>query len=258
MISQLEHWSGTMAPMAHSRGGVTVFCNVWDNFIRGGLAVWPPPELVQKLYESRQKRAFDDEALAAATQHLGSYCDLQSVHSEDAVTWNFFGPLVYGSQAARERFAAHLLRQLDMDGAISDGALFWLWRRVPHPDSLVSGGPEIDVGLLTANTLVLGEAKWQSKVGEGQGVLGDKTQIQLRQEFCQKFGPAWYPTVEHFAVLGIDKVGSMVSSQSTPLCRGQLHTRSISWCSLADGSGLDHAEEFLRQLDWRERNSRAP
>jgi len=34
-----------------------------------------------------------------------------------------------------------------------DDVEIFLWRRVPHPDTLVPGGPEIDIGISTANAL---------------------------------------------------------------------------------------------------------
>jgi hypothetical protein len=46
---------------------------------------WPPPPVVQKLYESRQSRAFAEPELAAAIEVLGFYSDLQSLNSEDAI-----------------------------------------------------------------------------------------------------------------------------------------------------------------------------
>ena len=256
MATTLPHWSGRQVPLAQSKGGVWAVCNVWDNFLRSGLATWPPPELVQKLYQSRQARAFEDDQLAAVTTQLGYYCDLQSVHSEDAVTWNLFGPLVYGAQHTRDAFARHVFRLLQIPGAETDHTLVWLWRRIPHPDSNVPGGPEIDFGLLTANALVLGEAKWQSPVGQGQGVLADKTQIQLREEFCEKFGHALFPTVEHFVVLGLDLQGTMVKPSTKALQRGQLHLCSATWQALAESPELPHGPEFLKQLAWRIRHSR--
>ena len=90
MVMIVQHWSGREVRVANSQRGVSAFCNVWDNFLRTGLINWPPPELVQKLYESRHTHAFAGEEQAAVVQSLGYYCDLQSVHSEDAVTWNVF------------------------------------------------------------------------------------------------------------------------------------------------------------------------
>ena len=51
--------------------------------------MWPTPEITQKFYASRQQSAFRGDDLGAVVEHLGYYCDLQSLHSEDAITWNF-------------------------------------------------------------------------------------------------------------------------------------------------------------------------
>ena len=255
MVMIVQHWSGREVRVANSQRGVSAFCNVWDNFLRTGLTNWPPPELVQKLYESRHTHAFAGDEQAAVVRSLGYYCDLQSVHSEDAVTWNLFGPLVYGSQEVRDGFTRHVLRLLEV-AAEPTGAQVWLWRRLPHPDSRVPGGPEIDFGILTSNALVLGEAKWQSRVDPNQGVARNKSQIQLREEFCEKFGPAVFPDVEHFVVLGLDLSGTMLEASTRPLPRGQLHVRSAAWQALGAVRGLPHGPEFLKQLEWRIRHSR--
>ncbi len=98
-----------------------------------------------------------------ATAKLGFYSDLQSLHSEDAVTWSFFGPLVYAAPSVRSAFVKELLILIDVQGS-SLNALVWLWRRIPHPDDLVPGGPEIDFGIQTDDVFLLGEAKWRSSV----------------------------------------------------------------------------------------------
>lgn len=68
------------------------------------------------------------------------------------------------SQSEVEVWLADLFRLLDLPGIQTDDAEVFLWRRIPHPDTLVPGGPEIDVGILTSNALILGEAKCRSGV----------------------------------------------------------------------------------------------
>jgi hypothetical protein len=68
--------------VAQSSGGVIAVANPWDNVINTGVHPWPPPELVQKIYQSRQVRAFVDEGHTTATAKLGFYSDLQSLHSK--------------------------------------------------------------------------------------------------------------------------------------------------------------------------------
>ncbi len=147
---------------AHSKGGVIATSHPFDNVIRTGCSPWPPPEIVQKLYQSRHIRAFAGEDEKICRSGVGFYCDLQSIHSEDAITWSVFGTVGRASQLLLEAWLADLFRLLDLPGLRTKDAEIFLWRRVPHPDNLVPGGPEIDVGISTVNALILGEAKWQS------------------------------------------------------------------------------------------------
>jgi len=148
---------------------------LWNGRLIGrqpGVIPWPPPELIQKVYQSRQVRAYLGSELATAKAKLGFYSDLQSLHSEDAVTWSVFGPVAYASPSIRSAFVRELLALIDVRGSSSDASV-WLWRRIPHPDDLVPGGPEIDFGIQTGDVFLLGEAKWRSPVAAAQGVSRD-------------------------------------------------------------------------------------
>ena len=248
---ELTHWSGRSVTLASSKDKVLAFANVWDNFIRSGLSIWPPPELVQKLYQSRHANAFVGDDRTLATSGLKTYyCDLQSVHSEDAVTWNCFGPLIYATSSVREEFARSLLELLQVPGSSRD-AYVWLWRRIPHPDTLVPGGPEIDVGIITRDTVLLGEAKWLSGVGKNQGVNADKDQIILRKEFCLKYGDVVFPEARHLVVFGISIEGGVVTPAEASTKNDTVYMRDTTWKAIGDMRGLPHAKEFLAQLSWR-------
>jgi hypothetical protein len=252
---KLTDWNGREIAVARSRGGVTVVLDPSDNLIRGGVAPWPPPEVVQKAYQSRQARAFDGDALGAATSAWGFYSDLQSLHSEDAITWSAFGPLVYGTAEARSRFVSALLKLLDVVVRPAEPAHLWLWRRIPHPDIPVSGGPEIDVGIHVGDTVVYAEAKWRSGVGTGQGKAGDKDQIQLRREFCQTHGQKLYPDARRFVVLGIAQDPSFIHRGDVRSGAVELHLRSLTWNNLAGLAELPHGDEFQRYVAWKSAHS---
>ena len=181
--TEMLDWNGRAVPVAHSKGGVKAVSHPYDNLVRTGIANWPPPEIVQKLYKSMQSRAFDGKDLDVATSGLGYYCDLQSLHSEDAITWSVFGTISRSPQNILETWLRDLFRLIDLPDSDCANAEIFLWRRIPHPDTLVSGGPEIDVGITTSNTVILCEAKWLSGIGAAQGKARDKDQIQLRGEF---------------------------------------------------------------------------
>lgn len=57
----------------------------------GNTLLWPPPEIVQKLNKSNHKLAFMGKIFADPKFTLGFNSDLQSIHSEDAITWSVFG-----------------------------------------------------------------------------------------------------------------------------------------------------------------------
>ena len=124
-----SHWLGHTTEFATSAGGVLAFVNVWDGVVRGGVSPWPPPELTQKLYKSRQERAFIGPSLDRAKATLGFYSDLQSVHSEDAVTWSLFGPLAYSAPSVRVAFVQELFQLLGITSDVS-AATIWL---APYP-----------------------------------------------------------------------------------------------------------------------------
>lgn len=250
-------WLDRPIELARSIGGVRALRNPWDGVVRGDVTPWPPPELVQKLYQSRQTRAYRDDDLALATAALGYYCDLQSIHSEDAVTWSLFGPLAYAGVEERAAFTAELLALLLGKEQEPGGAHLWLWRRLPHPDTLVPGGPEIDFGIQTDRVVVLGEAKWRSQVGSAQGADGSKDQIRLRVEFCEKYGRALFPSVEQFVVLLLSQRTGALTEAQRSLGSDRVLVLEATWQQIGALASNPWREEFLAQLQWRERRSLA-
>src|SRR5579872_902948 len=72
-VEQITDWNGAPIRIAKSTGGVLALVNPWENLIRTSIRPWPPPELIQKLYQSRQARAYSGDSRAAATSALGFY-----------------------------------------------------------------------------------------------------------------------------------------------------------------------------------------
>lgn len=252
----IEDWLGNRVEVAKSGGGVLAVANPWTNVIRSGVRPWPPPELIQKIYESRQVRAYSETERAVATGKLGFYSDLQSLHSEDAITWSVFGPVVYATPSVRSAFVKELTALIDVQTSVEDTRV-WLWRRLPHPDTLVPGGPEIDFGIQTDGMFLLGEAKWRSSVGVAQGVNRNKTQMELRQEFCQKYGPRLLPGVRKFVVLGVSWNGHIAPRTDTETDGVTLHVRDATWESVVDLPSHPCSDELRQYLRWKVQNSKA-
>jgi len=252
---RVDHWTrGKSLPLAESKSGVRVAQSPLENVVLAFPWSSPPPELLQKSYASDRflgRTPQDDEL---ARQALGYYCDLQSLSSEDAVTWSFFGTLAYMQASDRNLVCQALFKQLGLPAPEVD-VLVWLWRRIPHPEKPESsGGPEIDFGLMSADSLILGEAKWNSPVGTGQGVNKDRSQLDLRMAFCEQLAPRSLPSIRHRVVLGVGRTSDVLSTPSQLDCA---EVRNISWEQLAPLFPAQLASELESYLEWRSKYARA-
>lgn len=171
------------------------------------------------------------------TRELGFYTDLQSIRSEDAVTWSLFGYLSYQVQSIRDSFYAELLKSLNLGS--DKNCNINLWTRLAHPDNFGTGGPEIDAILLGDNYLLLIECKWTSGIGKKQGVAKDKDQIQIRNLWKQKVGKKLYPNHQIEVVCVANK---MLTTETEHFIR---------WDSFCDFNNLPHKEQFSSYLNWR-------
>ena len=248
----MQDWNHKEIAVAHSKGGVIVTAHPYDNLIRPDYVSWPPSEIIQKLYQSRHAEAFAGPDKQVSSSGLGYYCDLQSIHSEDAITWSVFGTVARGTIPVITDWLAEFFRLLDLRNALTNSPEIFLWRRLPHPDTLVSGGPEIDAGILTENAVILVEAKWQSGIGSKQGKMKDKNQIQLRCEFLTKYGSRFFPNRNELAVVGIS-LASEAFVNTTP---SGITFRSATWEQVC---GLDfhpQAEELGRYFRWKKEHTK--
>ena len=57
-MERVPDWRGGEVDVAVSAGGVRALASPWDNMVRTGVSPWPPPELLQKVYESDHGQAF--------------------------------------------------------------------------------------------------------------------------------------------------------------------------------------------------------
>jgi hypothetical protein len=243
----MKDWNGREIQIARSKGGVLAALDPLDNLIRPAGMPWPPAEIVQKLYQSRQESAFDGLDAIAATCRLGYYCDLQSLRSEDAITWSVFGTVRHAEPQLRRQWLRDLLALFGLPDASPSDADPSLWRRMPHPDTLGPGGPEIDFAILADELIVLGEAKWRSAVGSGQGRHKDKDQIQLRGELLAKFGQQLFPGRTTYAVVGVGlEPGALADTTPDGILFG-----AATWEQLCALPSHPCADEVQRYFQWK-------
>jgi hypothetical protein len=204
------------------------------------------------MYQSRQGRAFEGLDGIAAKHGLGFYCDLQSLHSEDAITWSVFGTLKHGEKVQKEKWLCDFLALVGLVNVSTSEAEFFLWRRIPHPNTLVPGGPEIDFGIITRNAVILGEAKWQSGVGVAQGKKKDKDQIQLRGEFLKGHGRGFFPGKEVVAVIGL----SLLPNAFQNTVPDGVAFGAVTWEQVCSLPSHPQADEVKRYYLWKKTNTK--
>jgi len=181
---------------------------------------WPTPEILQKLYQSNRVSAFAGEQLSIAKAGLGYYCDLQSLHSEDAITWSVFGTV--------SRFREEILSK-------------WI-------DEFLSLSNLPDISSRGADIFL----KWQSNVASSQGKNKDKDQIMLRGEFLLKYARRIFPKLSHHVVIGI---GLSKESFRNTVPDGVLF-RSVAWGGVCNLKSHPLYDEVQRYFQWKKQNTK--
>lgn len=246
-MKMMSNWNGKEIPYAISNGGIKVLSHPYDNLILSGCSLWPPPEIIQKLYQSRHVSKFNESESNICKSGIGFYCDLQSLNSEDAITWSVFGTISKANMKTQIKWVKDLFTKLAIPKDNIEYVEIFLWRRIPHPDTLVPGGPEIDIGIITSQTIMLCEAKWKSKISKNQGVLKNKNQIQLREEYLTKFGSILFPSISNFITLTIDlQEEEKIISNSY---------RKINWRDICALPSHPFVDEVQKYYFWKLANS---
>lgn len=241
-------WNNTPLDAVRSPAGVWLLTDYERNLIRPKGCPWPPAAIVQKLYADNRCTPRFRQTLPQVVRKLGFYCCLQSMHSEDAITWSYFGPLMQAESSIRVRYINWLCNRLNLCGGNSTCEISLL-RRIAHPERLNPGGPEIDFAAIGDRTVILGEAKWLSPIGRGQGVSGDRDQIQLRLQWLAELGVRVFPDRE-LVVLGVFRELANEANVA-PLNAATFHC--LTWAELASYSEHPVADEFMKYLDWKNR-----
>ena len=169
-MESIRHWrTGRKLTVAHSRSGIRVHrqpLGQSGSWASAGLA---DAGAAPGDYANDRFRGRTPEDDAYAESGLGHYCDLQSLNSEDTATFSFFGTLACLTDEERRDTTGLIFERLGLPSPVGP-VTTWVWRRLPHPEKVAStGGPEIDFGLLSADTLVLGESEMELAGGRFPG-----------------------------------------------------------------------------------------
>ena len=246
-MRKVHDWNDNEIILAESKRGVLAFQDPLGGLLRGDIDVWPPPEILQKLYKSNHQKAYAGQDLTSVVNTMDYYCDLQSINSEDAMTWSVFGPLIYAEKTTRVEFCTWLFHMIEPSLTPPRSVELSLWRRFPHPRELSMGGPEIDVLMQTPEVVILGEAKWKSPP--------DEKQIELRKMICSRIGQRIYAEDTIFVVLGIYLDKPLFQHQECKADEVEILMRNVSWedlCSIRPHPVGDKLPKYFR---WKRKMS---
>lgn len=180
MPCTIRRWDGKVVQGARSTGSGVFAAFDWRDMV-----LHPGIPIEKKAgTDSGRIRDFAPADHAALTAVLGRYSKVQSINSEDSVTWSVFGAL------SPDVWLDELLTEAFGSGAPTTWALKF-WERIAHPQvGSVRNGPEADVVMVSPKRSVVCEAKWNADLGGDQGVNKDMSQLQMRAYAAERCCPA--------------------------------------------------------------------
>jgi hypothetical protein len=252
-MTTIENWNGTSTAVRYSRGGVLTFERWEDNVL--GLPPWPEALLRQVRGYVGQARYFSDEDAAALSSPLGGRISkFQSINSEDAVTYSWFGTLASAEPETRRCVTQWLYDRIGLDTTASAPAIDQ-WVRVFHPNAAGSSrGPELDARIDDpGSALIYVEAKWGADIGTGKGKDASvpDDQVVLRRDSLRN-DPNRRDGVEALAVLGVSEAKPDLSRWAEPDETERVVLLAwLTWDDLAECAAHPHSDEFARYIAWK-------
>ena len=263
-MEQMIDWNGKPVEVLRSRGSGVPYVTSWQrNVIRPGSHGWPPSLVKQVRDRTAQRSWFSAGDAAKLAEELGVVSMFQSLHSEDALTWSWFGTLALADPEARVQTTQWLYDRLGLVASASRDVHIDQWMRVTHPHELNSpSGPEVDARVDDpGQALIYVEAKWRAALGSGKGA-GDgerEDQIVLRRGSMRRDPSLASDANRLYVVLGVSNdIADLTpyDDAAEPALR-RVEVRWLRWADLAECALHPHAEEFGRYLQWKQQHEGA-
>lgn len=122
-VERLEDWNGKPIAVERSGGGTLLVCDPFEALVRPKSGPWPPSALVMMIGEGESGRyPFPDELRTNVSGRFGHHCALSSINSEDAITWSWFGTLMFAPESQRAAFLNWLGDRIGLPWAGTVGA----------------------------------------------------------------------------------------------------------------------------------------
>jgi hypothetical protein len=255
-MERLKDWNGASLVIRRSRGQQKVpYVEDWRRNVLGVNGEPPPPWLMKQVcrYVAR-RRWFSESDADALGALLGRISKFQSLRSEDALTWSWFGTLATASPPVRRVVVQWLYDELGLEHTASEATSIRQWPRVLHPNAPGRQGPEVDAVIDDPDgALIYVEAKWLAGLGTGRGraleIVDD--QIVLRRDSMRK--DKRLPGEQRsFVVLGVSrKLPPLDVYAENDQSMRPVDIRWVTWGTLASCPHHPVGAEFERHLEWK-------
>ncbi len=189
MRARIRRWDGEVIEGVASRGPSATFAALdWRDLVPGA----PELDLAPKVKKSSRLGSFEPDDRDALQARDGVYSDLQSINSEDTVTWAAF------RASRRGAWLASGLREAFQDDSLPENWTTTLWSSSPGP-SPDATPPEADADLRSttdkASFHITVESKWKQDLKDGQDVTRSWNQLDMRAYVAR--GPELAPSDRH-------------------------------------------------------------
>lgn len=260
-MATLKNWNGEDIAVRRSRRGVLTLERWQDNVLRMPDAEWPSELLEQVRAYRAQPEHFHSDDAEVLQADLGLISRFQSINSEDAVTWSWFGTLGTAPATARQESIGWLYDRIGL-GVEAVEPQIDQWMRIYHPNAPGSSrGPELDARIVDTTAVVYVEAKWHATLGTGRGADAGipADQIELRRDSLLN-DPGLANDGRAHAVLLITETGRNDTEPSAATGPEKVPIASLTWAELAECPTHPLADEFKRYLAWKREHAltRAP
>jgi len=256
IVFEIPNWKGRMVRVTRSgqqSNGRMAVIDFKDNLITGAIPGFIPLPLLQKLVRSVHEVDYFGAARDAVTSRLGFYTDLQSLASEDTITFSYLGPIWLLGSLEVAKFTDWLMRELELPVGRAGMAMMDFWRRIPHAQSGGRNGSEFDWAVVRPELLLLVENEFSGTQSSNLGVNCDLKQVEMLREYAMNWGRVFHPSVTKFVILGVTSCGrsEIAPQEDIDLGGAWVHVRNVTWQHLASYRGHPSGTEFADYYAWR-------
>lgn len=182
----MKDWNQNEIEISYNKYGEVSTLHPDQNLVHNKLGKWPSPELAIKISKkSNLETDFIQESRERCTSSLGYYCDLQSINNVDVMIWSVFGTIARAPQDKIKTWLEDLYKNIGIDEVDCEDAQIFLWRKFSRKKLNHDKDNEIDINIMTKDSVVCFLADWTTQTDSfaGKDILN---RLKSWSEFLKK------------------------------------------------------------------------